>query len=254
MGALSPATLAEVPFGAGGALPYDHAIESGARGGLVLERVGSLGPADRARVTGRERTRSERDGHRPADAERAASYVDVARFLDDGDATDRAVAARGRGPLLDVGCGPGRLVRCAILAGRLALGVDVSRAAVAFASDRGLPVLRRSVFDRVPLEGSWSTVLLLDGNIGIGGDPDALLARCADLARRGGEIVVEAHPVHHRDAVFEAVVTDAEGRRSAVFPWAEVGARALVARGARLGLSRAATWTDGGRAFVALGV
>ena len=31
-------------------------------------------------------------------------------------------------------------------------------------------VLHRSVFDRLPGTGRWGTVLLLDGNLGIGGD------------------------------------------------------------------------------------
>ena len=52
------------------------------------------------------------------------------RFLAAADATDHAVLARSRGPVLDLGCGPGRMVRAALLAGRPALGVDVSPAAV----------------------------------------------------------------------------------------------------------------------------
>src|ERR1700676_4536689 len=68
-------------------------------------------------------------------------------------------------PVLDVGCGPGRMV--AALGGRgiPALGVDPAPAAVALTRRRGAPALQRSVFDRLPGEGRWGTVLLLDGNI-----------------------------------------------------------------------------------------
>ncbi len=45
----------------------------------------------------------------------------------------------------------------------------------------GVNVLERSIFDHVPGAGRWRTALLLDGNIGIGGDPVALLERLGDL-------------------------------------------------------------------------
>ena len=40
-------------------------------------------------------------------------------------------------------------------------------------------------------EGRWDTVLLADGNIGIGGDPLALLRRAAELLHPGGRVVVD---------------------------------------------------------------
>ena len=57
----------------------------------------------------------------------------------------------------------------------------------------GGPALRRSVFDPLPGEGRWGTALLLDGNIGIGGDPRALLAPDWRELRRPGR------PVDRRD-------------------------------------------------------
>lgn len=56
---------------------------------------------------------------------------------------------------------------------------------------RGGAALCRDVFDPLPGEGLWSHVLLVDGNIGIGGDPAALLRRCAGLLRPGGTVLVE---------------------------------------------------------------
>ena len=80
------------------------------------------------------------------------------------------------GPVLDVGCGPGRLVLGLAQRGTVALGVDPAPAAVALARSRGAPVLQRSVFDPLPGQGRWRTVLLADGNIGIGGDPEPAAA------------------------------------------------------------------------------
>ena len=97
--------------------------------------------------------------------------------------------------MLDIGCGPGRFVHAAIMAGHLTLGIDISATAVRIAQEHGLPVLRRSVFQDLPGEGTWGTALLIDGNIGIGGDPAALLRRCAELVRDDdGRVLVETHP------------------------------------------------------------
>lgn len=101
--------------------------------------------------------------------------------------------AAATGPVLDIGCGRGRFVHAAIMGGHLTLGIDVSESAVRIAQEHGLPVLCRSVFQELPGEGTWGTALLLDGNIGIGGDPVALLRRCAELVRDDdGRILVEA--------------------------------------------------------------
>src|SRR3954470_24648711 len=74
------------------------------------------------------------------------------------------------GPVLDVGCGPGRLLVGLGCRGVAALGIDPAPGAAAWARRRGATVLQRSVFDQLPGEGRWMTVLLMDGNIGIGGD------------------------------------------------------------------------------------
>ena len=96
-------------------------------------------------------------------------------------------------PVLDVGCGPGRIVAALAAEGRIALGVDPSPAAIAEAARRA-PRAAPSVFDPLPGERRWGTVLLLDGNVGIGGDPVALLARAAWLLRPGGVVVAEVDP------------------------------------------------------------
>ncbi|NYF11430.1 SAM-dependent methyltransferase [Leifsonia sp. AK011] len=186
-----------------------------------------------------------------AGGSRAAS-LEVSRYRGAPDTVDRDILTRTRGGVLDLGCGPGRLVEAAVQAGRRALGVDVSATAVALAHERGLPVLRRSVFDPLPREGSWGTVLLLDGNIGIGGDPTTLIERCASLIDAQGLLVVETHAAARRDRRFTARLVDDLGRASLPFAWAEVGAVALRRHARQAGLVVSSQWSAGGRAFVAL--
>src|SRR5262245_58412303 len=97
---------------------------------------------------------------------------------------DHAVVALCQGPTIDLGCGPGRLVARLVQRGVPALGVDQSATAVALARRSGAPALRRDVFDPLPGTGRWHTVLLADGNIGLGGDPWRVLHRAADLLDR----------------------------------------------------------------------
>src|SRR5262249_61510991 len=74
-------------------------------------------------------------------------------------------------PTLDVGSGPGRLTVALAECGIPALGIDVTPYAVHLARAAGALTLLRDVFGRVPGAGRWMTVLLADGNIGIGGEP-----------------------------------------------------------------------------------
>jgi SAM-dependent methyltransferase len=176
--------------------------------------------------------------------------LDVERFLAGADASDAAALAAATGPVLDIGCGPGRFVHAAIMAGHLTLGIDISETAVRIAQEHGLPVLCRSVFQELPGEGTWGTALLIDGNIGIGGDPVILLRRCAELIRDGdGRILVETHPDPARDRVFVGVLVDDLDHESPPFPWAEVGVRALHGYASAAGLVACREWSAHGRSF-----
>jgi SAM-dependent methyltransferase len=107
------------------------------------------------------------------------------------DDSDHELVALCDGPTLDIGCGPGRLTEALAVRGHLALGIDVVPTAVAMTVDRGVPAMRRDVFDRLPGEGRWHSALLADGNIGIGGDPVRLLQRVHAVVVPGGRVVVE---------------------------------------------------------------
>ena len=117
------------------------------------------------------------------------------RWCAGADAADLSALRRCEGPVLDIGCGPGRLVAELAARGHRALGIDVSEAAVAHTLRTGGSALRRSVFDPLPGEGRWGTVLLIDGNIGIGGDPRGLLLRTAELLAPGGLLIAETAPL-----------------------------------------------------------
>ncbi|HZA09465.1 class I SAM-dependent methyltransferase [Mycobacterium sp.] len=107
------------------------------------------------------------------------------------DVFDGAVVALCKGPTIDLGCGPGRLVTHLIRRGIPALGVDQSATAVGMARRSGAPALHRDVFDPLPATGRWHTVVLADGNVGLGGDPRRILGRAGELLRRGGRCVAE---------------------------------------------------------------
>lgn len=180
----------------------------------------------------------------------AAEPLDLPRWAAAADDADREALTQLTGPVLDIGCGPGRMIRAALDAGLQACGIDVAPAAIAHCRRAGLPVLQRSVFDPLPLEGRWSGLLLLDGNVGIGGDVPALLARCRALLRPGGALVAEAHPDRTRDAAALWRVRDATGETSAAFRWSQVGVPALLRTAD--GLVAEDVWTRNARWFIRL--
>lgn len=93
---------------------------------------------------------------------------------------------------------------------------------MSLARTRGVRVRPISVFDEVPNAGSWATVLLLDGNVGIGGDPAALLARVRELLRPRGRAVVE---LEQQGVATHSGVVQFEVARGMIgwFPWCWVG-------------------------------
>lgn len=139
---------------------------------------------------------------------------------------DQAVLDLCAGPTLDVGCGPGRMTQLLAERGGIVLGIDVVPEAVWQTRDRGVSAILRDVFERVPAEGRWGTVLLADGNLGIGGDPVRLLRRIAQLLGPGGRVVADVAPpgtgLHSG-----TVRLSAGGLTSEPFPWSVVGADAI---------------------------
>jgi SAM-dependent methyltransferase len=178
------------------------------------------------------------------------SDLDVARWHRAAADRDRWLLDRCTGPVIDLGCGPGRLVVALVQRGVPALGVDVSGTAQQQCRRRGAPMVRRDLFQRLPAEGCWDHVLLADGNIGIGGHPLRLLQRAAELLRPGGTVLVETDP--RPDLLWRGTVrvrTVACTGRSV--PWACVGSDALIGLAAAADLECRAGST-GPRTFVEL--
>jgi SAM-dependent methyltransferase len=163
-------------------------------------------------------------------------------------AEDDAVLARAVPPVLDVGCGPGRHVLALAQRGMVVLGIDITPAALNVAHRRGAPVLARSVFERIPGAGRWATALLLDGNVGIGGEPAALLARVASLLRPRGRLLVELEPPGIEPDP-ELVRFDIEGVEGPWFAWSAIGADDLPAYARAAGLHIDDVWRAANRWF-----
>jgi SAM-dependent methyltransferase len=172
----------------------------------------------------------------------------VARWHGPPDTFDDVLLARCRGWTLDVGCGPGRLVGALTRRGVPTLGVDVSPVAVTLTRRRGAPALQADVFDRLPGEGLWRHVLLVDGNVGIGGDPITLLARVRELLAPGGTAIVELDPPGTGLRQGTAQVAG----QNDTFPWARVAVDVAAEIAGRAGLSLAASKGSAGRWFVEL--
>ncbi|MDQ3640642.1 MAG: class I SAM-dependent methyltransferase [Actinomycetota bacterium] len=178
--------------------------------------------------------------------------MDLTRWHDPATAEEQDLLAAVEGPVIDLGCGPGRLVVSLTSRCVPALGVDSSPSAIALARARGATVLQRDLFESLPGEGRWATALLFDGNVGIGGDPVRLLARCRRLIAPRGRVVVEVGPPGTGWSRLSARL-EHDGRRSPRFAWAVVGADAIDGLAGEAGLrlaTIAGTWS--GRWFAHL--
>jgi len=173
------------------------------------------------------------------------------RWLAPADAADLRVLEHAAAPVLDVGCGPGRMLAALAAQGRAATGIDISPVAVRLARRRGGHAVRASVFSPQVPAGAWGSVLLLDGNVGIGGDPERLLARTAELLRPGGEAIVEVDPPGG-GATVVGVRLEGAGAVGPWFDWARVDADAIAAVARCAGLRVSGRLEGGERRFARL--
>jgi SAM-dependent methyltransferase len=181
-------------------------------------------------------------------AGRVVRRVDAGRWCAHLWAGDAGLLTRCAGPTLDVGCGPGRLVAALTATGTPALGIDISAEAVRQARRRGAAALRRCVFTPVPDEGQWQHVLLVDGNVGIGGDPATLLTRCRRLLASGGDALVELDPPGTASWRTEVRLHGDTGV-SGAFAWAAVSMDDLAALADSAAMRVVERWTEANRWF-----
>jgi SAM-dependent methyltransferase len=173
------------------------------------------------------------------------------RYLEAPTVEEHSVLARAVGPVLDIGCGPGRHVVALSRRGVVAVGVDISPRAVRLARTRGANVIEGSIFDRLPGAGTWGSALLLDGNIGIGGAPCQLLTRVGGLLAPAGIVLVE---VEGPDVLTGPLRVRLESgpARSQWFPWARMSTGELPAIASEAGFEVREEWHTDARWFAAL--
>ncbi len=185
---------------------------------------------------------------------RSFTRLALHRWCSAADAADRAALDRLRiglpagAGVLDMGCGPGRHAGYLHHAGLDVLGVDTSAAAVALTRRAGAAALRADVLGPLPgLSCRWDGVLLLDGNIGIGGDPRRLLSQAAGLLAPAGRLLVELDPDSVTDC--RRLQLSRGGLLSAPFRWARLAAADLEGAAGGLGLAITDVWRQDGRHF-----
>jgi SAM-dependent methyltransferase len=175
----------------------------------------------------------------------------VSRYLGAADPSDHELLVGIAGPVLDVGCGPGRHLHALTAQGVYALGVDLSPVAVECARRGGARAVVGDVFGEVPGAGEWATTLLLDGNIGIGGQPKRLLSRLRSLLRADGTVLAELEaPDSETRTTLARIESDADV--SHWFPWALVSVSDIGDIAELAGMTLDATWQCGERWFARL--
>jgi SAM-dependent methyltransferase len=184
-------------------------------------------------------------------ADGGAAPLPVQRWLGDATSADLSAIDRAEGPVLDLGCGPGRLLDALYSRGVPAIGVDASPQAARLARRRGATIVEGSLFGDLPAAGRWRTALLLDGNVGIGGAPVRLLRRVRALLDRGGWALVEVDPPGSPTRV-ERVRLECEDVVSDWFAWSRVGQDGVGAIAVAAGLTVTEGWSHSGRCFVRL--
>ena len=156
------------------------------------------------------------------------------------------------GPTLDIGCGPGRLTATLTDRAIPALGVDISAVAVRLTIERGGLAIQGSVFDILPGQGRWRSLLLADGNVGIGGNPVALLLRCRDLISKHGKVLLDLTEPGSGLLIEELRLIES-GRISPPFRWCQLGVDAVGPVAAAAGLVVRDIWMQDGRWQAELG-
>ncbi len=178
----------------------------------------------------------------------AVLAVPVERWFGEPSPADPRTLRLAVGPVLDIGCGPGatcsrsRRPTC-----RSLVSTSPTHSCGGPRRD-GASVIRRSVFDDVPGAGEWMTCLLLDGNIGIGDDPVALLRRTREVyAPAVAYSLRQSRPAAspRRDDVHVQL----DARRGPRFAWGSVSIDRLRTVAAAVGMPVVRCWSADGRWF-----
>ncbi len=91
-------------------------------------------------------------------------------------------------------------------------------------------------------------MLLLDGNIGIGADPSALLKRARELLAPDGRVLAEVAPPGKRSCDL-TLCLQVGGKSTAWLPWAQVSAMDINRLASESGFKARRVWARGERWF-----
>lgn len=178
-------------------------------------------------------------------------------WCDVADPVDTAALRRLRERLpasatvLDVGCGPGRHAVELATSGVSVCGIDTSGTAVALARERGVVAHRADIFGTGPLRyAGWDGLLLLDGSIGLGGNPERLLRRTGGLLAAAGTLLIELDGKGRTDR--GDLTLSSDRCVSAPFRWARLGLPQLTRIAGSADLCVVDRWHDDGRVFALL--
>ena len=149
--------------------------------------------------------------------------------------------------VLDLACGPGRHAAYLAEQGLGVLGVDISAVAVTLTSATGAAAMQLNVLGDLPGRKGWDGLLLLDGNIGLSGDPRELLLRVTPLLAPGGRILIELDPDNMCDTRWLQL---SDGQQlSAPFCWARLNLAGLHHAAHHLSLDVLRSWKHKRRRF-----
>ena len=148
--------------------------------------------------------------------------------------------------------------RVALFDGEWTVAADADRVGVRLDG----PVLTRRRAGELPSEGmvpgalqvaptGRPTVLLADGNVGLGGDPERILRRAGELLRRGGRCIAEFDSATTGINV-SWVRLESQETIGPWFRWASVGIDCVPALAARVGLAVADVHPIGQRVVASL--
>jgi SAM-dependent methyltransferase len=125
---------------------------------------------------------------RPADLQPGDFFLPPDRWP----AWERHLVARARGDVLDIGAGAGRHALHLQEEGLHVTAVDISPGAVQVCRARGVADARCGDAVEHPPDDGWDSILLMCGNLGLGGDWDQtrrFLERLATITRVGGCLI-----------------------------------------------------------------
>ena len=157
------------------------------------------------------------------------------------------------GPTIELGCGPGRLVARLVQRGHTRTGHrPVARPRSDWPAVAVRPALLGDVFEPLPGIGRWQTVLLVDGNVGLGGDPLRSSWPRRRAAEPAADVVSPSSTPETIGIQVRWVRLESAREVGPWFRWASVGVDSAATLAAQVGLTVTSVRLIGGRVIATL--